>query len=216
MFNKKNRFPLEYNLFQYDLSFPWKICFCCWLLCVTPLDQWKITKTSSCYCCGWLRWCVHFPHLHGKPRELRSEKLKRENAGTVQICNGVFLLPNRCFFMHLLLDYFWEIEISWMGLYDTWIYPTNGWRQKKSYIIYQKKNIMGRASSQNISSKETLCFIGPSTGLESGVKYAEVPSTSSLRCCLTATITSRRGWWGPLDTCCRWRQPLLTETLSLS
>ena len=127
------------------------------------------------------------------------EKWKAETGKrrTVQICKGVFLLPNRCFFMHLLLDYFWEIEISWMGLYDTWIILQMDDVRKNHISYIRKKNIMGRASSQNISSKETLCFIGPSTGLESGVKYAEVPSTSSLRCCLTATITSRRGWWGP-------------------
>lgn len=113
MFNKNKRFL--YNLFQYDLSFVCKICFCCWLLCVTPLDQRKITKTSSCCCCGWLRWCVHFPHLHGKPRELRSEKLKRENRRTVKISKGVFLLPNTCFFMYLSLDYFWESKYPGWG-----------------------------------------------------------------------------------------------------
>lgn len=84
-------------------------------------------------------------------------------------------------------------------------YPTNGWSQKKDpifiyiYILIFNFEMVyiGEGHPRRISSKDTLCFIGPSTGLESGVKYAEVPSTSSLRCCLTATITSRRGWWGP-------------------
>lgn len=203
MFNKNKRFL--YNLFQYDLSFVCKICFCCWLLCVTPLDQRKITKTSSCCCCGWLRWCVHFPHLHGKPRELRSEKLKRENRRTVKISKGVFLLPNTCFFMYLSLDYFWESKYPGWGcmireLSYKWMKS-----EKRSYIyiyiyilIFNFEMVyIGEGHPRRISSKDTLCFIGPSTGLESGVKYAEVPSTSSLRCCLTATITSRRGWWGP-------------------
>ena len=63
--------------------------------------------------------------------------------------------------------------------------------EKIIYHISEKKH-NGKGILAEYIIKETLCFIGPSTGLESGVKYAEVPSTSSLRCCLTATITSRR------------------------
>lgn len=94
----------------------------------------KSTKTSSCCCCGWLRWCVHFPHLHGKPRELRSEKLKREKRRTVKISKGVFCYQTRVFFLYLLLDYFWGNRTILDGVVWYVNYPTNGWSQKNDHI----------------------------------------------------------------------------------
>ena len=191
---KKNTFPLEYNLCQYDLSSVCKICFCCWLLCVTPLDQWKITKTSSCYCCGWLRWCVHFPHLHGKLRELRSEKLKRENVGLLRLVK-VFFATKHVFF-HVIC--YWIIfgkskYLGWGCMIRELSYKwMKSEKSQTYYFTLRWLCILGKGIlAEYIIKRNT------STGLASVVKYAEVPSTSSLRCCLTATITSRRGWWGP-------------------
>lgn len=139
----------------------------------------------------------------GNPGSWEVKSWNGKNVGLLRLVKVFFATKHVFFSCICYWIIFGEIELSWMGLYDTWIILQMDEVRKMIIYIYilicyfEMIMYIGEGHPRRISSKDTLCFIGRSTGLAFVVKYAEVPSTSSLRCCLTATITSRRGWWGP-------------------